>query len=121
MLIEGEWITVYQPEQGFDEDGNPVAGKLKRFMDTTAFIKPSDSVPTVDGKGEKAAYCCTVYVRSTQSVPIRRGDVIEFARDGIVKRVRVRSASAWRDYKRKQPMGAVFECSDYGYGESNGE
>lgn len=118
MLIEGEWITVYQPEQKFDEDGNQVMGKLKRFMDTTAFIKPADSLPTVDGKGEKAAYSCTVYVRSTQSVPIQRGDVIEFERDGIVKRVRVRSASSWRDYKRKQPIGAVFECSDYGYGNS---
>lgn len=120
MLIEGEWITVYQPETSIDEDGNQVMGKLKRFMDTTAFIKPSDSLPAVDGKGEKAAYSCTVYVRSTQSVPIRRGDVIEFVRNGSFKRVRVRSANSWRDYKRKQPMGAVFECSDYGYGE-NGE
>ena len=120
MLIEGEWITVYQPETSIDEDGNTVEGKLKRFMDTTAFIKPSDSLPTVDGKGEKAAYSCTVYVRSTQSVPIQRGDVIEFARDGIAKRVRVKTANSWRDYKHKQPIGAVFECSDCGYGE-NGE
>lgn len=116
MLIEGEWITVYQPETSIDEDGNTVAGKLKRFMDTTAFIKPSDSLPTVDGKGEKSAYYCTVYIRSTQSVPIQRGNVIEFVRDGSLKRVRVRSASSWRDYKRKQPIGAVFECSDCGYG-----
>ena len=118
MLIEGEWITVYRPEQKFDEDGNQVMGKLKRFMDTTAFIKPADSLPTVDGKGEKAAYSCTVYFRSTQSVPIQIGDVIEFERDGIVKRVRVKTANSWRDYKRKQPLGAVFECSDYGYGNS---
>ena len=118
MLIEGEWITVYRPESSTDEDGNQVMGKLKRFMDTTAFIKPADSLPTVDGKGEKAAYSCTVYVRSTQSVPIQSGDVIEFERDGIVKRVRVKTANSWRDYKRKQPLGAVFECSDYGYGNS---
>ena len=118
MLIEGEWITVYRPESSTDEDGNQVMGKLKRFMDTTAFIKPADSLPTVDGKGEKAAYSCTVYVRSTQSVPIQSGDVIEFERDGIVKRVRVKTANSWRDYKRKQPIGAVFECSDYGYGNS---
>lgn len=120
MLIEGEWITVYQPETSIDEDGNTVEGKLKRFMDTTAFIKPADSLPAVDGKGEKAAYSCTVYVRSTQSVPIQRGDVIEFARGGSLKRVRVKTANSWRDYKRKQPIGAVFECSDCGYG-SNGE
>lgn len=117
MLIEGEWITVYQPETSIDEDGNTVEGKLKRFMDTTAFIKPADSLPAVDGKGEKAAYSCTVYVRSAQSVPIQRGDVIEFARDGIAKRVRVKTVNSWRDYKRKQPVGAVFECSDCGYGE----
>lgn len=117
MLIEGEWITVYQPETSIDEDGNTVKGKLKRFMDTTAFIKPADSLPAVDGKGEKSAYSCTVYVRSTQSVPIQRGDVIEFVRDGSFKRVRVMSANSWREYKRKQPIGAVFECSDYGYSE----